>query len=97
MENSDKSAQLNDFWRGIEEPIRDTVKLLRDNGFNTVCSCGHTMTIDITLGNHFDEIERLANLLCENNYSSFKIECTLQVPSDGFWVRRATVYLKDWV
>lgn len=25
----------------IEEPVRDLVKFLRDNGINTECSCGH--------------------------------------------------------
>ncbi len=25
----------------IEEPIREIVKVLRDNGINTECSCGH--------------------------------------------------------
>jgi hypothetical protein len=29
----------------IEEPIRDVVKLLRDNGFNTESSCGHEMYV----------------------------------------------------
>lgn len=29
----------------IEEPIRKIVKALRNNGINTVCSCGHSMWI----------------------------------------------------
>jgi len=29
----------------IEEPIRDLVKFLRNNGVNTECSCGHDMYI----------------------------------------------------
>jgi hypothetical protein len=29
----------------VEEPIREVVKLLRDNGFNTECSCGHDMYV----------------------------------------------------
>ena len=29
----------------IEEPIRDLVKHLRSNGFNTFCSCGHKMYV----------------------------------------------------
>jgi hypothetical protein len=32
--------------RHIEEPIRDIVRLLRNNGFNTTCSCGHKMYIE---------------------------------------------------
>jgi hypothetical protein len=46
----------------IEEPIRDVVRLLRDNGFNTECSCGHEMYIqcNYTLEG---EMQRLHNLL----------------------------------
>jgi len=29
----------------IEEDIRPLVKLLRENGFNTECSCGHDMYV----------------------------------------------------
>lgn len=88
---------MNDFYKAIEEPIREVVRMLRDNGFNTTCSCGHKMYIELDLGNHCDEVERLANFLVDNGFKGFKIECTLQVPNDGFWDRRATVWLKDWM
>lgn len=29
----------------IEQPVREIVKNLRDQGINTTCSCGHEMTI----------------------------------------------------
>lgn len=29
----------------IEEPVRELVYLLRNNGFNTECSCGHEMYV----------------------------------------------------
>lgn len=29
----------------IEEPVRELVYILRNNGFNTECSCGHDMYI----------------------------------------------------
>ena len=85
------------FWKGIEKSIRDAVRLLRDNGFNTVCSCGHKMYVDIELVGHMDKVERMTNLLLENGYKTFKIECTLQVPSDGFWIRRATIHFNNWM
>lgn len=88
---------MNEFWKNIEEPIRDAVRLLRDNGFNTTCSCGHEMIIDLELGNHMDEVERIANILVDNGYKGFKIECTLRMPSNGFWVRRATIHFNSWV
>jgi hypothetical protein len=31
----------------IEEGVRDVVRMLRDNGFNTSCSCHHEMMIQI--------------------------------------------------
>jgi len=82
-----------DWYQNIEKPVRKLVKLLRNNGFNTTCSCGHEMFIELELGNNMDEVEKLASFLWENNYSGFKIDCKLEVPKDGFWLRRATIYL----
>jgi hypothetical protein len=53
---------MNWYEENIEEPIRDVVKHLRDNGFNTECSCGHEMYIQI--GHSLDgELMRLHSLL----------------------------------
>jgi len=38
-----------EFYDNIEEPIRELVRTLRDNGINTVCSCGHKMYIQADL------------------------------------------------
>lgn len=40
---------MNEFYSNIEEPIRGIVRELRDNGINTVCSCGHEMYVDADL------------------------------------------------
>ena len=89
---------MNEFWEGIEEPIRDAVRLLRDNGFNTTCSCGHEMSIELDeFGRHMDGVEQIASLLWDNGYKVFKIECTLRVPPDGFWVRRVIIYFNKWM
>ena len=66
----------------IEKTIRDTVKLLRDNGFNTECSCGHEMYVQcqyITDG----EIMRLDNLLFNNGYRNYVIEILIE-RSNGY-------------
>jgi len=42
----------------IEEPIRPLVKLLRNNGFNTTCSCGHQMYVEME-NYHAEEVEDL--------------------------------------
>jgi hypothetical protein len=41
------SQSLTEDWysNAIEEPIRDIVKHLRNDGFNTECSCGHKMYV----------------------------------------------------
>ncbi|MCK4359151.1 MAG: hypothetical protein KAW92_10510 [Candidatus Cloacimonetes bacterium] len=62
----------------IEEPVRDLVRLLRDNGFNTVCIYGHGMYVQcqyIVDG----EIQRLHNLLFNNGYRDYTINLCVQV------------------
>jgi hypothetical protein len=62
----------------IEEPIRETVRLLRDNGFNTTCSCGHDMSVEC--GYLVDgELQRLHNLLYNNGYRDYMITVQLEV------------------
>lgn len=51
-----------DWYNNIESGIREVVKLLRDNGFNTTCSCHHDMSIegDLVIDR---ELKRLHDLL----------------------------------
>jgi hypothetical protein len=69
---------MNWLENNIEEPIRDTVKLLRDNGFNTECSCGHNMTVQC---NYLadGEIQRLHCLLASNGYRNYSLIVHLEV------------------
>lgn len=59
-----RNKKAGDRWyeENIEEGVRDVVRLLRDHGYNTFCSCHHDMTIDI---NYFPGIDlmELHNLL----------------------------------
>ncbi len=48
--------------KNIEKPIRDFVRHLRDNGFNTVCSCGHEMEVQCSYSVD-GEIKRLHDLI----------------------------------
>jgi len=62
----------------IEEQIRPEVKLLRDNGFNTECSCHHEMYVQCQL--LIDgELMRLHTLLFNNGYRNYTIEWVLKV------------------
>lgn len=61
----------------IEEPIRGLVKLLRTNGFNTECSCGHEMYVQCQLVIDGD-LKRLHDLLFNSGYRHYKIEVFLE-------------------
>jgi len=70
--------KTNWFEENIEEKIRPTVKLLRDNGFNTECSCGHKMYVQCQWPMNDDgEFFRLDQLLYNNGYRTYKIEAWL--------------------
>jgi hypothetical protein len=62
----------------IEEPVRDMVRLLRDNGFNTEDSCGHKMYVQCQYLAD-GEIKRLHDLLFNNGYRNYRIEAFLNV------------------
>ncbi len=36
---------MANWYENIEEPVRELVRLLRDGGINTTCSCGHDMYV----------------------------------------------------
>jgi len=58
----------------IEEPLKPLVKLLRNNGFNTVCSCGHNPSPYVQMEWYDDaEVTTLYNLLMEKGYTKFTI------------------------
>jgi hypothetical protein len=75
------------YEENIEEPIRDVVKLLRDNGFNTTCSCGHEMYVEGELIIEGD-LNRLHKLLydyyCDKRLKpNYEITFTIKV-QEGF-------------
>lgn len=62
----------------IEEPLKELVYTLRNNGFNTICSCGHFPKPFIQLAWYEDsDITRLWNLLTEKGYINWAIS--------GYW------------
>lgn len=63
------------WYNQIEEPIKKLVKLLRNNGFNTFCSCGHKNPLPYVQMEWYacDDIERLYNLLWDNGYKDFEL------------------------
>ncbi len=65
------------YIENIEEGIRPLVRLLRDNGYNTQCSCGHEMFVECSygLGSDISEVDKL---LFDNEYEDYTIELVMQ-------------------
>ena len=75
---------MENWYKHIEKPVRELVKLLRNNGFNTTCSCGHKNPSPYVAMEWYgfeEEARRLYNLLCENGYNNFELH--LFWPSSG--------------
>ncbi len=76
----------HDWYDLIEPGVRNIVRILRNNGFNTTMSCEHSMTVAIDLdprSNIYfgDEIERLHTLLLKSGHTQFLINFFW--PADG--------------
>jgi len=85
---------MNNWYNdNIEEPIRDLVKLLRNNGFNTECSCGHKMYVQCQYILS-DEVQRLHNLLYENGYRNYEIDIQVKV-INGYSYSSLDVKIKE--
>jgi len=72
--------QVEDWYKeNIDESVRPLVKLLRDTGFNTECSCGNQMYIQCQYPkSDSGELTRLDNLLFNNGYRDYKIEVEIK-------------------
>lgn len=74
---------MDDWYKQIEEPVRELVKLLRNNGFNTFCSCGHKNPLPYVQMEWYarEDIQKLYSLLWDNGYKNFELH--LFWPSSG--------------
>ena len=75
---------MEKWYDKIEEPIRPLEKLLRNNGFNTIASCGHYIPlpfVQIEWYGFEEEARKLYNLLRVNGYDNFDLR--LFWPSSG--------------
>jgi hypothetical protein len=84
---------VNWYERAIEAGIRDRVRLLRDNGFNTECSCEHDIYIQFQLQLP-DDVEQLDLLLFDSGERNYVIEAML-TRDQGHLRKTATVYFPD--
>jgi len=97
MKQKETTAPMTEFYAGIEPGVRDIVKLLRDNGVNTTCSCEHSMTIEFDTCNDSSYLDIIYLLLFNNGYRGFRIDYSIQCPPDGFVVTSGTIYLNKWL
>lgn len=68
----------------IEEPIREIVKNLRNNGINTFCSCGHGLWIQCECYDASQEMVVIFNVLNELGYKRFRITINAELYLDNF-------------
>ena len=65
---------MSDNWYlNIEEPIREIVKTLRDNGINTFCSCGHGMWVQCETYDPSDELKTIYNVMHEIGINKYRV------------------------
>lgn len=72
-----KHSEKNWYEKNIEESIRPIVRLLRDNGINTISSCGHMMYCQCEC--YFDILTTVYSLLLHNGYQRFRINIETEV------------------
>jgi len=78
----------------IEAPIRPLVKLLRDNGFNTLGSCGHNMYVQLLFMPEWDIVTELSEFMIANEYKDFLISVEHRVSNGRSWTY-VMLYLKE--
>ncbi len=68
-------ASLPKWYDCIEEPFKELTYLLRNNGFNTICSCGHYPNPYIQM-EWYDgrDDSKLWCLLSQNGYKNWAIK-----------------------
>lgn len=89
-----ESLSLNWYSENIEEPVRDLVKLLRDNGVNTECSCGHKMYVQCQFIPD-RQIMNIENLLLLNGYSNYKLSIEIK-RIDGHFYGSMGIFLPPY-
>ena len=91
------NPKLFEWYNNIEEPLKELVFILRNNGFNTESSCGHKKYIQCQyiLEGELMRLHRiLYNYLDDNNISKdYEINITIKV-INGCQYPSLTIFLK---
>ena len=75
----------------IEPEIKSVVKALRENGINTVCSCGHDMYIECEYYPHQEMVTGIHNLLVEMEREDFTITVRWEYHKKLMWLGRVLI------
>lgn len=78
----------------IEEPIREIVHKLRDNGINTECSCGHDMYIQCAFWDKDDILSKIYFVMCEFGIKNYRVEVREDI-RDGYRFSSLDILLPD--
>jgi hypothetical protein len=84
------AVSVSDWYDNIEEGLRDVVKLLRNNGVNTTCSCHHSMTVEAE-NYEGGEIDQIYNLLMMEGYDGFTLDLRVYQERDEQPIRCLTI------
>lgn len=87
---------LTEFYKDIEPGVRDIVRLLRDNGINTTCSCEHEGYIQFEIVGLAYEVTIIHNLLFNKGLRGYSIETIFGQPPDGLPYHRGIIHLNTW-
>jgi len=96
MTNNEPSIlQGNDWYSNtIEEPVRNIVRALRNNGINTECSCGHDMTIQCQTIDPTTELLNIRTVFFALGITKYRLELIREVIDDQHF-DFIVIYLKD--
>lgn len=83
----------NWYEKNIEPEVRSVVKLLRDNGVNTECSCGHKMYVQCGY-RHEGFLQEVDYLLFQAGYSNYDIDAHI-IREDGHLRHFINIQLRD--
>ena len=85
-----------DDWyiNNIEEPVRDIVRALRNNGVNTECSCGHDMTIQCQTIDPTTELLNIRTVFMMLGVTKYRLELIREVIDDQYF-DSIIIYLRE--
>jgi hypothetical protein len=78
---------MNWYDTNIEKPIRKIVKKLRDNGINTISSCGHEMYVECNTFDPSHEIDTIYNVLVPMGIKEYEINVNVHFMK-GWWYHK---------